>query len=152
MSIVLRKVNGDDYYKTFRDMQREIDNVFSGFLTNGQYTGRKNCCSPNVDVYETDKSYILEFELPGFSKEDIKINLEENVLSVESEKKFEEEKKDRNYHIVERKFGSFKRQFTIPENGDRDSVNAKFKDGILEITIDKKQEEAKEKTKSIEIE
>jgi len=152
MGIVLRRVNGDDFYRTFRDMQREIDNVFSGVLSNGKYTEKKNCCSPNVDVYETDKSFVLEFELPGFKKEDININIEDNIISVESEQKFEEEKKDRNYHIIERRYGSFKRQFTLPENSDRENIHAKFNEGILEVTIDKKQEEKEEKTKSVEIE
>jgi len=97
---------------------------------------------PSVDVRETEKSYILEAELPGFDEKEIEIRLDSNELTIESKK--EEEKKEesdnRGYLIRERRVSSFSRSFKLPENADSEGVNASFKNGILSLEIQKKAE------------
>ncbi|HPE69901.1 MAG TPA: Hsp20/alpha crystallin family protein [Thermotogota bacterium] len=154
MSLLIRKAREDDFYKTFVDMQREIDNVFSGFLGGNVATG-KRCRMPSVDVYETEKDYSFEFELPGMKKDDIEVNVENDVLTVQSKVKEEKEEdrevEGRKYHVVERKMGTFKRQFMVPENASPEGIKAKFENGILVLTLPKK-EEALPKSISVDIE
>ena len=104
--------------------------VFEEALTTGIW-------SPVVDIYETDTSVILKAELPGMTKEDIAIEINENNLILKGERKFQKDIKEENYHRIERSYGSFSRSFTLPDTVDRERVSASFKDGILEITIPK---------------
>jgi len=150
MSLMIRRASGDEFYKSFRDMQSEIDRLFNGFLTERQLGFEKNCNLPKTDVFETEEGFSFEFEMPGFKKEEIKMEVVENVLSVEAERKTEEEKKEKNYHVVERKCGKYKRQFSLPENVKIEDIQAKYEDGILEVNIPKKELEAP-KSKKIEI-
>ncbi|MFP4461483.1 MAG: Hsp20/alpha crystallin family protein [Thermotogota bacterium] len=145
MGLIVRKGNSDDFFKTFREMQRDIDSVFNNFLT-GRKPQAGTSLMPSADVYETDDEYVFEFELPGFKKDDVKVKVEDNVLTVSSEVKEEKkEGKDKNYHIVERRYGAFKRQFSLPENVDVENIDAKFENGVLELKVQKKEEAKKGK-------
>lgn len=102
---------------------------------------------PRVDVRETEKAYLMEMELPGFSDKDVEISLKDRILSVSSchESKTEKENTGKNakegeYLIRERRVASFSRKFTLPADIDSDAVQAKFKDGILEIVIPRRPE------------
>ncbi|MDN5360755.1 MAG: hypothetical protein PWQ84_1818, partial [Thermotogaceae bacterium] len=129
MALIERRGNRDDFFKTFREMQRDIDSVFNNFLT-GRQPQPGASLIPSVDVYETDDEYVFEFELPGFKKDDVKVKVEDNVLTVSSEVKEEKkEDKGKNYHIVERRYGSFKRQFSLPEDCEVEKIDAKFENG-----------------------
>jgi HSP20 family protein len=105
--------------------------------------------APPVDIYETAESIVLEAELPGMTKDDIVVEVKDNTLTLKGEKKFEREVKEENYHRVERSYGAFQRAFTLPLTVQQDKVKAKFKDGILEITLPK-MEEAKPKQIKVE--
>jgi len=95
--------------------------------------------SPAVDLSEDDKSYIVTAELPGVGKDDVTVELNEDVLTIRGEKKSErEEKKDRS-HWVERSYGSFARSFTLPPTAQAEELKASFKDGVLRIEIPKKE-------------
>ena len=143
MGLIVRRGNSDDFFKTFREMQRDVDSVFNNFLT-GRNPQAGTCMMPSADVYETEDAYVFEFELPGFKKDDVKVKVEDNVLTVSSEVKEEKkEEKDKNYHIVERRYGAFKRQFSLPENVDVEKIDAKFENGVLELKVQKKEEEKK---------
>ena len=143
MGLIVRRGNSDDFFKTFREMQRDVDSVFNNFLT-GRNPQAGTCMMPNADVYETEDAYVFEFELPGFKKDDVKVKVEDNVLTVSSEVKEEKkEEKDKNYHIVERRYGAFKRQFSLPENVDVEKIDAKFENGVLKLKVQKKEEEKK---------
>lgn len=141
--MLVRRVQNDwdSFYKPFLSMQREIDNVFSNFLSGDRNTGvdRSGWRIPSVDVYETENEYVFEFELPGFDKEDVKVNLQNELLTVECEKKMERESKERNYHLTERKGLCFKRQFNLPDTADSEKTAALFEKGVLEIKIPKKE-------------
>jgi HSP20 family protein len=103
---------------------------------------------PSVDIFETKDNMILRAELPGMNKEDVKINVENNVLTLRGERKFDNEVKRENYHRIERAYGSFCRSFTLPANVDKGKIEATYKDGVLEVILPKVEES---KPKQIEI-
>jgi HSP20 family protein len=99
---------------------------------------------PAVDVSETGEEIVVRAELPGLGKDDIELNIQDNVLTLKGEKKQEKKEENENYHRVERSYGSFSRSFTLPAGVDPESVQATFKDGVLVIALPKV-EEAKQK-------
>jgi HSP20 family protein len=96
--------------------------------------------APAVDIYETDKEISMKAELPGMQEKDIDIKVEDNVLSISGERRMEKEIKEENYHRIERAYGSFNRSFTLPRTVDRDAIKAAYKDGVLTVTLPKKEE------------
>jgi HSP20 family protein len=104
--------------------------------------------SPAVDLREEDGQYILHADMPGMRKEDIEINVENNVLGITGERRFESESTKDTYHRIERAYGKFVRSFTLPVHVVAESINASYKDGVLEVTIPKA-EESKPKKISI---
>ena len=92
---------------------------------------------PEVDILESDKSYELHFAVPGFEKENFSLGVEDNILSVSGERKFEEEKSDKKFKSVRTSYGSFQRSFTLPENVDLTNIEAHYNNGILEVIIPK---------------
>ncbi len=108
---------------------------------------------PAVDISEDEKNIYMNIELPGVKKDDVKIKvMDDNVLVVSGEKKREvkEEDKDRSYLRIERSYGEFTRSFVLPENVNKDKIDAKYDNGMLHLTIEKKEPE-KPKEKLIEI-
>lgn len=93
--------------------------------------------SPRVDILESDNNFELQFALPGFEKENFSIDIDENVITVSGERKFEEEKTEKSYKSVQTSFGKFKRSFRLPENVNAKKIEAKYNNGILEIVIPK---------------
>jgi len=104
--------------------------------------------SPLVDIVEDEKEYIVKTELPEVKREDVKVNVEDGVLTISGERKFEKEEKDKKYHRIERSYGSFIRSFSLPDGADSTRINAEFKDGVLRVHLPKNE---KAKTKSIEV-
>lgn len=121
--------------KEFESMAQKIQRYFEDFPSAGLEFG--NSFSPRIDISETDKHIIVEAEIPGIKKEDIKITLQDNILTVKGEKKQEEEKKDKNFFRSERSYGSFSRSFTLPVEVNSDKVDAKCSDGTLVIKLEK---------------
>lgn len=93
--------------------------------------------APAVDIKETAEAFTIDAELPGMSKDDVKVTVHDGVLTIEGERKHEEESTDKKQHRIERFYGSFMRRFTLPENVDENSVKANFKDGLLSLTLQK---------------
>jgi HSP20 family protein len=100
---------------------------------------------PNFDFYEGKEGFTVQVELPGLTPKDVQVEIDGNLLTIRGEKKWEDEKKERQYHRIERRYGSFIRQITLPESADIGKANAVHKDGLLTITFPKK-DEAKKKT------
>lgn len=123
-------------------------NAFDNFLKMDYNYGES---TPSVNVTENDQEYHLEYLVPGFKKEEIKVALEQNVLTVKAERKTETVEEQKRYTRKEFSFSSFKRSFTLPENIDIDKMSAKHEHGILNIVLPKKVEEKKETMKEIEI-
>ncbi|MFO0707781.1 MAG: Hsp20/alpha crystallin family protein [Nitrospira sp.] len=104
--------------------------------------------SPLVDITEDEKEYTIKAELPDVKKEDIKLNVHDDVLTITGERKYEKEEKSKKYHRVERAYGSFMRSFTLPEDADGSKVSAEYKDGLLKVRLPKSE---KAKPKAIEV-
>jgi HSP20 family protein len=135
-------------FKELFEMQRNLNNLFEGKTANEETA--LNAWTPTVDIYEDQDAFLLKLELPEVSKEDIKVNLNENVLSISGERRFENEDKRDGYHRVERSYGQFYRSFTLPPNINAEAINAEYKDGMLRLSLPKK-EEAKPKAISVNI-
>ncbi len=106
--------------------------------------------TPAVNIAETENEFEVELAVPGLKKEDFKINLEKNVLTVSAEKKAEEVNETKKYSKREYSYNSFTRSFTLPQSADQNKIEADYTDGILKLTIAKK-EEAKIVTREITI-
>jgi HSP20 family protein len=137
-------------FSPLAEMGRVMNNLF-GYQGRSPGSGAVGHI-PAVDVEETDNSYVLEAELPGFAMEDVIVNLDGGTVTIESKKEETVEKKDkkeRNFVLRERRSRSFSRSFKLPENADPDAINASFKNGLLTLTIGKRTE-AQKKTIPIE--
>jgi HSP20 family protein len=106
--------------------------------------------SPLVDITEDDKEYVVKAEIPEMKKEDIKINVHDDVLTMSGERKYEKEEKGKKYHRVERAYGSFMRSFALPEDADGSKISAEYKDGLLKVHLPKS-EQAKKKAIEVKI-
>jgi HSP20 family protein len=143
-------------WRPFRDMmsiQDEMNKLFDDFL--GRPLMRtewsEGVWNPSVDISETKDNVIIKAEIPGLSKEDVKISMQDNMLTLTGEKKQEKEEKEANYHRVERSYGAFSRSFALPTSVKSDKIKATYKDGVLFITLPKT-EEVKPKEIPISIE
>ena len=96
--------------------------------------------NPSVDIFENDNEIVFKAELPGLNAKDIEVKLENNVLMLKGERRFEKETKEENYHRIEREYGTFSRSFALPTAVNADKVSAEYKDGILKVTLPKKEE------------
>jgi HSP20 family protein len=101
-----------------------------------------------VDISENDKEYFINVELPGVNKEDVRVTVENGLLTITGERKEEKEEKGKKFHRVERMYGTFLRTFTLPDGAAGDKISAEFKDGILKVRLPKSEEA---KPKSIEV-
>lgn len=134
---------------------RDLDHITNSFQRLfGEFPGFQinpiDGFNPRIDISENSKSIIVEAEIPGVSKDDLKLTLEDNILTLEGEKKKVDEDKDTNYYREERVYGSFKRSFTLPVEVNPDKVDAKFENGMLRVEM-KKAEPKKEKEKVIKL-
>ena len=132
MSIV-RYSTGNDFTPT------SFSNLFDRFFSDSLARTGSSAYSfvPKVDILETEKGYEIHLAIPGVSKEDFKIDLNDNHLTISGERKFNKEKKENNLYVVETQYGNFTRTFSLPENVDASKINAAYNNGILEITVPK---------------
>ncbi|GBC83607.1 Spore protein SP21 [bacterium HR11] len=130
----------------FREMERlteRMERLFEEFFpTVRREEEREYLWAPAVDVYENDKAYVVEVDLPGLKKEDVKVTLQNNVLTIQGERRLAREEKGVDYHRQERFYGKFLRSFTLPDTVDADKVSAEFKDGVLRLTLPKREPSA----------
>ncbi len=144
----------NEWPRLFGNLHNEIDRVFQDFSTAGAFpvlrTGGDLNLTPDVNVAETDKALEITAELPGVDLKDVDVKVTDNRIIIRAEKKVEEEDKSKDYHIVERSYGKFQRSMLLPVDVDTDKVEAKFKDGILTVTLPKTTEVA-EKSHKVKI-
>jgi HSP20 family protein len=138
-----------DLPATQKDFNRFISEGFSRLFGGGEPSTRT--WAPPVDIYETDNALVLKADLPGVDPKDVEIRVENGVLYLKGERKFEKEVKEEDYHRVERSYGAFTRSFSLPSSINTEQVKAEYKDGQLTLTMPKR-EEAKPKTVKIEVE
>lgn len=127
---------------TFRDGMNQLFNEFMGPWHSrlDKEETREMAFHPPVDIKENKDSYQVTMEVPGVNKEEISIEMKESVLSISGKREISSEEKDETYHRIERYYGSFCRSFTIPTPVDEKKIDAAYKDGILTISIPKKEE------------
>jgi HSP20 family protein len=121
-------------------VQNEMNRLFNTFFdsptpSRGRAVARR--WTPAIDVVATDEHFVVRADLPGLSENDVKIEVEDNVLTISGERKSEYEQRSEGYHRIERSFGSFSRSLTLPEGVDADAIQASFDSGVLEVQIPK---------------
>ncbi len=118
---------------------RTYSDLLDSFFRDSFLENRNGKFSPTTDIAEDEKGYYLAIALPGVNKEEVKIELNEGILSISGEKKFQKEENGKKYHAVESYFGVFKRSFKLPENVNAEAIEAEYKDGVLNITVPKQE-------------
>lgn len=140
-----------DPFKDLDDLHRKLSALFN--LAPRRTGDEKETMTvsewmPVVDITEDDKEFLIKAELPEVRKEDVKVTVENGVLTLSGERKFEKEEKGRRYHRIERAYGNFARSFTLPDEADPTKVKAEFKDGVLSVHLAKSE---KARPRSIEV-
>jgi HSP20 family protein len=144
---------GEKMPTTFEDLRKRIDRMFEEVWSGGHalpsvWPGGE--WAPKVDLSETAKDYQVSVELPGMDKDDVELLATDDRLTVKGERKSEKEEKDKDYHLVERSYGSFQRSFSLPPGVDAGKIKAEFDKGVLTIALPKTAE-AKKKAKKVAI-
>ena len=129
-------------WSPFKEMEELQGRLGSWMNLPGRTTTSKEALavadwSPLVDITEDEKEFLLKAELPGVKREEVKVTVEDGVLTLTGERRFEQEEREKRYHRIERAYGSFMRSFTLPEGTPADKVAAEFKDGVLLVHLPK---------------
>ncbi len=139
-----------DPFRELEDVSNRLNRVFGRPLSrmepNEMFTVAD--WTPSADISETETAYLIKAEIPGVNKEDVKVTIQDGMLTIQGERKMEKEEKDKKFHRIERSYGSFMRSFRVPDDADESAVKAEFKDGVLNVTLSKT---AKPKPKSINV-
>ena len=131
-----------DPFRDLRTLQEEVNRLFSTNLTRAfddEGIGR-GAWAPSVDIYENKDQIVLEAELPGMKQEDFDLSIENSVITLRGERKFEKTDETDNYHRVERSYGAFTRSFTLPHTVSAEGANAEYNNGVLRVTLPKREE------------
>lgn len=140
-----------DPFRDLSEFQNRLSSFFGRSLpTRQEQGGVGSQWMPAVDIIEDDKEFCVKAELPEVRKEDVHVMVENGVLTLHGERKFEKEQKNRRYHRLERSYGSFTRSFSLPEGADAGKVRAEFKDGVLQVHMPKS-ESAKPKQVEVKV-
>ena len=131
-----------DPFRDLRTLQGEVNRLFSRNRSraNGDENIARGAWNPSVDIFETKDQVVLEVELPGMKREDFDLSVENNALTLKGERKFEKKQETDNYHRVERSYGSFVRSFTLPQTVNAEGATAEYKNGVLRVTLPKREE------------
>lgn len=150
----MNAINRWDPFKELDEMQNRLSTILGRAPVRRQDGKEENITvaewAPLVDISEDDKEYLIKAELPEVKKGEVKVTVENGVLLISGERKFENEEKGKKYHRIERAYGSFVRTFTLPDDADSDKVNAEFRDGVLKVHL-AKSEAAKPKQIEVKV-
>lgn len=136
-----------DPVREFSAMQNQMNHVFGETFGPSMTQAEQPLAgtwAPAVDIYETAQEIVLQVEVPGVTKEQVHVEVDDGTLHLKGERKIEKEVKEENYHRVERVYGAFHRSFSLPDTVDAEKVRAELKDGVLEVRLGKR-EQAKPK-------
>lgn len=162
-SLPVRRVGGESTVEhPIQALHQEVDQLFNDFFRGfglaplsrfpmlPSLAERSRWLKPSLDISATDKEYTLQVELPGINEKDVQVEVSGDALKIWGEKKQEKEDKGRDYYAVERSYGSFQRVLALPEDAKTDGIEAKFKNGVMTITIPR-DESASQSVKKIEV-
>jgi HSP20 family protein len=136
-------INKYDPFRELRSLQDEMNRLFMSNYSqrSGSEEGfTSGAWNPQVDIFENKDQIVLEAELPGMKPDDVNISIENNILTIHGERKFEKKDENDNFHRVERSYGSFTRSFTLPPTVSSENANAEFENGVLRLTLAKREE------------
>ncbi len=136
-------------FDPFREIKELENRIFQNYVPAVQAEKGINAFTPSVNTREDEKAYYIEVDLPGVKKEDIKVDIKDNTLTISGERKFKDEVKEDDYYKIETSIGKFSRTFTLPEDADVENIDAKSENGVLDIVIPKVKKE--ESVKTIEV-
>lgn len=143
-----------DPFKEMEELQGRLGRFFGLTPARPGNGGRESMAvaewAPSVDVIEDPKEWLVKADLPEVKKEDVKVTVENGVLTITGERKIEKEEKEKKYHRIERSYGTFLRSFTLPEGADGSKVSADFKEGVLKVHLPKS-EKALPKTVDVKV-
>ncbi len=145
MSLIKRDVG---YAPTLSNF---FDDFFTRDLFNWPSSSSTGTSIPSVNIYETDGEFHVEMAAPGMSKDDFKVELDNNMLTISSQKETEEKDENKNYQRREYSYQSFVRSFHLPDSAEAEKINAKYTDGVLNLVIPKKEEAKRKPVKTIKI-
>ena len=143
-------------FDPFRDLavlQDRMNRLFNDSLAGGSREDalvNRGTWMPAVDIYEVENALVLKAELPDVNRDDIDVNVENNTLTLRGERKFDQEIKQEAFHRIERSYGSFVRQFSLPSTVDATKISAEYKNGVLTVTLPVR-EEAKPRSVKINV-
>lgn len=130
-------------------MNQLFEDTFSRTRGRDEALG-KGMWTPAVDIFETEDAVVVKAEIPGVERDQIAVEIKDGILTLHGERKFEKEVKEENYHRIERAYGTFHRSFSLPSSVEQDKISAKFNEGVLEVTLPKK-ERAKPKQIKVDV-
>ena len=142
-----------DPFRELEDVTNRLNRIFGQPLArseSGQNMLAVADWAPSVDISETDSAYLIKGEIPGVKKEDVKVTIQDGMLTIQGERRQEKEEKGKKFHRIECSYGSFARSFRVPSDADESSVKAEFKDGMLNVTL-AKSEKAKPKSVNVSV-
>ena len=131
-----------DPFRDLRSLQDEVNRLFSTSFSRsfGDEGMARGAWTPNVDIFENKDEIVLEAELPGMNREDFELSIENNVLTLRGERRFEKKDEADSYHRVERAYGAFSRSFTLPQTVSGEGAAAEYKNGVLRVALRKREE------------
>lgn len=132
------------YSKPNDPLSKNFSDIMDEFF-NDAVRSRRDSFVPSIDISETEDQFVITAELPGMDKDDIDINLENKRLTISGERSIKKEEDGKKFHRVETQYGSFERSFQLPDNVDEESISATYENGMLDISIDKNEQEVKKK-------
>jgi HSP20 family protein len=129
-----------DPFRDVMSLQHRVNSIFRDFNEGADAPLTTANFVPAVDIYEDEKKVTLKLEVPGMEEKDLDVSVENNMLTVKGERKFEKEEKEENFHRIERRYGSFSRAFTLPSTVDTEHIEAHYHAGVLKLDLLKKPE------------
>ena len=137
-----------DPFHNLSTLQEQVNRLFDSKFSHNDDSATLTAWVPSVDVYETENELVIKADLPEIAEKDIDVRVENNMLTVRGERKFEQKVKEENYLRMERSYGTFSRSFSLPNTVDTQGVKAEYKDGVLSVTLPKR---AESKPKQVKI-
>jgi HSP20 family protein len=137
-----------DPFRNLTNLQEQVNRLFESNFRGRTDESALTTWAPSVDIYETENELVLKADLPEVSEKDIDIHVENNMLTVRGERKFEQKVKEENYLRIERSYGSFSRSFSLPNTVDNEAIKAEYKNGVLTVFMPKR---AESKPKQVKI-
>ena len=141
-------ISSYDPFRNFRSLQGEINRLFDRDMDDT--TGQMTLWPMRVDIREDENQVVIKSDVPGMEQKDIKVNIDNNMLTISGERKFDDEENKEKYHRVERAYGRFSRTFQLPNTTDAGKIQASYKNGVLEVTLPKL-EEAKPRSIQVQV-